>query len=77
VSTAFPVNVAEVTLVKQADCLPHGSANRHNLRDNILERSKLAKHACEGHKVGWEIRILALKVTTGIENTRNRPIWYV
>jgi hypothetical protein len=34
--------------------------HRHNLKQGLLEKSKLAKHAYEkGHKIGWdEARIL-------------------
>jgi predicted GIY-YIG superfamily endonuclease len=29
--------------------------HRHNLREGLLEKSKLAQHASEeGHRVGWE-----------------------
>jgi hypothetical protein len=37
--------------------------HRHNLKQGLLEISKLAKHAYEeGHKVGWnEARILDIK----------------
>jgi hypothetical protein len=50
-STAFPVNVAEATLVKHR--------HRHNLKEALQEKSKLAQHAYkEGHRVIWvEARI--------------------
>jgi predicted GIY-YIG superfamily endonuclease len=37
--------------------------HRHNLKQGLLEKSKLAKHAYEeGHKVGWEeARILDIE----------------
>jgi hypothetical protein len=59
VSIAFPVNVAEATLVKQADhqlwCC------RHSLRKGLTERSKLPKHAYAGHRLDWdEAKILEI-----------------
>jgi hypothetical protein len=55
--------VAEATFAKQADLWPYGSVNRHNLKQGLLEKSKLARHAYEeGHKVGWdEARILNIE----------------
>jgi hypothetical protein len=48
----------------------------HNLKDGLLETSKLAQHAYEeGH--GMELGFWKLKVTAGIESTRNRTIWHV
>jgi hypothetical protein len=37
--------------------------HRHNLKQGLLEKSKLAKHAYEeGHKVGWDqARILDIE----------------
>jgi hypothetical protein len=64
VSIAFPVNVAEATLAKQAEPLAmQFHEHRHNLRESLLEKSKLAQHACEeGHRVGWdEGRILDIE----------------
>jgi hypothetical protein len=42
------------------------------------EKSKLVQHAHEeSHMVGWdEARILEIKVTEGIGNIKNRPIWH-
>jgi hypothetical protein len=52
--------VAEATLTKQADLLP---CHRHNLKEGILEKSKLSQHTYEGdHSVGWdEARILEIE----------------
>jgi hypothetical protein len=37
--------------------------HRYNLKEGLLEKSKLAQHAYEeGHKVGWdEVRILEIE----------------
>jgi hypothetical protein len=50
---------------------------RHNVQQSLLEKSELAQHVYkERHRAGWdEARIWKLKVTAGIGNTRNRPIW--
>jgi hypothetical protein len=42
--------------------------HRHNLKEGLLEKLKLAEHAYEeGHRVGCdEARILEIKVTAGI-----------
>ena len=63
VSIAFPVNVAEDTLVKQAVQVHE---HRHNVKEGLLEKSKLAQHAFEkGHKVDWdEDRILEIESNT-------------
>jgi hypothetical protein len=54
----------------------HWRNSRHNLKEGLLEKTKLAQHAYEeGHKVGWDEN-WKLKVT-GVGNTRNRPIWHV
>jgi hypothetical protein len=44
----------------------------------LLEKSKLTQHAYEeGDMVFWdEARILEMKVTAGIGNTRNWPMWH-
>jgi hypothetical protein len=35
---------------------------RHNIREGLLEKLKLAQHAYEGHRVGWnEARILEIE----------------
>jgi hypothetical protein len=51
--------------------------HRHNLKEGLLEKSKLAQHAYkEGHKVGWDkVGFWILKATAGIGNTKKRPIW--
>jgi hypothetical protein len=53
--------------------------HRHNLKEGHLEKSKLAQHAYEeGHRVDWmKPGSWKLKVTAGIGNTRNWPIWHV
>jgi hypothetical protein len=55
-SIAFPVNVAEATLAKQARPLAMRLfEDRHNLKEGLLEKSKLAQHAYEGGcRVGWD-----------------------
>jgi hypothetical protein len=55
--TAFPTNVVEATMKKQSDLwlcwLIH--EHRHNLKESLLEKSKLAQHAYEeGHRVGYD-----------------------
>jgi hypothetical protein len=36
--------------------------HRHNLKEGLLEKSKLAQHAYEGHRVGWdEARFLEIE----------------
>jgi hypothetical protein len=52
------------------------SEHRHNLKESLLEKSKLAQHVCkEGHIVTRDVaRILKIKTTAGIGNTKNRPI---
>jgi hypothetical protein len=53
--------MAEATSVKTANHLAvQLLEQRHNLKEDLLEKSKLAQHACEeGHKVEWdEARIL-------------------
>jgi hypothetical protein len=51
---------------------------QHNLKEGLLETSKLAKHSYEeGHKTaGMKIGFWTWEVTAGIANTRNRPIWH-
>jgi hypothetical protein len=43
--------------------------HRHNLKDGLLHKSKLAQHAYEeGHSVGWMmLGFWKLKVTEGIQ----------
>jgi hypothetical protein len=49
--------------------------HRHDLQQGLLEKLKSAQRAYEeGHTVGWD-EFWKLKVTGGIENTRNLPIW--
>jgi hypothetical protein len=54
--------------------------HRHNLKEGLLEKSKLPQHAYEGgggRVIGWagmKLGFRELKVTLGIGNTRNRPI---
>jgi hypothetical protein len=52
--------------------------HRHNLQQGLLEKSILVQHAYEeDHRVAWDdTRILEIKITAGIENMRNRPIWH-
>jgi hypothetical protein len=77
VSIAFPVNVAEATLVKQADLWLWLREHRHNLKQGLLENSKLAKHAYkEGHKVGWdEARILDIGSHSKYRKYKEAVIW--
>jgi hypothetical protein len=51
------------------------SEHKHNLKEGLLEKSKLAKRGYgEGYRVASdESRILKLKVTVDIGNTKNRP----
>jgi hypothetical protein len=51
--------------------------HKHNLKEGLLEKSKLAQHAYEESKeVGRdEAKILKI-VTAGIGNTINQPIWH-
>jgi hypothetical protein len=51
----------------------------HNLKDDLLETSKLVQHAYEqGHRVVWmKPRFWRLKATAHIENTMNRHRWRV
>jgi hypothetical protein len=51
--------------------------HRHNLKEGLREKSKLAQHAYEeGHRVAWiKLGFWKLRVRADIENTRNRPIW--
>jgi hypothetical protein len=56
--------MAENTLVKQADLLSvRLRDHRHNLRQGLLEKSKLAQYAYEeGHRVSWDdTRILDIE----------------
>jgi hypothetical protein len=49
------VNVAEATLAKQADLAVGLREHRHNLKEGLLEKSKLIKHAYEeGHRVSCD-----------------------
>jgi hypothetical protein len=52
--------------------------HRHNIKDSLLEKSKVAQHPYEeDHISGWdEARILEMKVTGGIGSTGNRHIWH-
>jgi hypothetical protein len=54
--------------------------HRHSLKEDLKKKknSKLAQHAYEeGHRIGWdELEFWKLKVTAGIENIRNHPIWH-
>jgi hypothetical protein len=52
--------------------------HRYNLQQGLLEKSKLGQHAYEeGHRIGWhDVGFWKLKVTSGIGNTRNWPIWH-
>jgi hypothetical protein len=69
--------VAEDTLAKQADLAVRLREPRHNLKEGLLKKSKLAKHAYkEGHKFGWdEARILDIESHGKYINTKKRPIW--
>jgi hypothetical protein len=68
VCITFPVNVAEATFVKQT-ISRLAPTHRHNLKEGLLEKSKLAQHAHEeGHRVVWnEARILETE-----SNSRHR-----
>ena len=50
--------------------------HRHNLKEGLLEKCKLAQHAFEKyHRVDWdEVRILVIESTGNISN---RPTWCV
>jgi hypothetical protein len=53
--------------------------HRHNLKQGLLEKSKLAQHAHEeGHKIGgMKLGFWKLQVTAGIGSTNNWYIWYI
>jgi hypothetical protein len=54
---------------------PH--EHRHNFKDSLLEKSKLARHVDEeGHRVIWmKLGFWKLKAIAGAGDTRNRPLW--
>jgi hypothetical protein len=56
----------------------HLREHRYNLREGLLEKSKLAQHAYEeGHRVGWDAaRILEIESNGSVGNTRDWPIWH-
>jgi hypothetical protein len=50
---SIPCECGEATLVKQVDPVWFRE-HRHNLKEGLLGKSKLAQHAFEGHKVEWD-----------------------
>jgi hypothetical protein len=52
--------------------------HRYNLKEGLLEKSKLAQHAYEeGQRVSWDdARILEIESNSRYKNTRNQPIWH-
>jgi hypothetical protein len=51
--------------------------HRHNLKEGLLEKSKLAQHAYEeGHRVCWDdARILEIESNSRYRKY-NQPIWH-
>lgn len=50
------------SLFRQADRKPRGSENRETVSECLLAIYKLAKRACEGHRMGWnEARVLNIE----------------